>query len=145
MRLSLSVLRKYRISSKPRHGGILFQGSVWCGDNSRAARFRGRCLQRSTCTRVHNFNNKPIYTYMHVKCTCAYGNSCRPLTMQRDFEGGVYCDELADKCGDISRAVGFRGTARFRGNMVLSHNLLAIICVQLPSTCILQEKGIIML
>ena len=28
---------EYRISSKSRRGGILFQGSIWCGDNSRAA------------------------------------------------------------------------------------------------------------
>ena len=40
----------YRISSKSRRGEILFQGSVWCGDNSRAARFRGWHLQRSTRT-----------------------------------------------------------------------------------------------
>ena len=26
---------------------------------------------------------------MHVKCPCAYRNSCRPLTMRWDFEGGV--------------------------------------------------------
>ena len=38
--------------------------------------------------------------------------------MRRDFEGGVYWDELADKCGDISRAAGFRGAATFRGNTV---------------------------
>ena len=38
--------------------------------------------------------------------------------MQRDFEGGVYRDELADKCGDISRAAGFRGAGRFPGNTV---------------------------
>ena len=81
-----------------------------------AATIRGRRLQRSTRTRVHSFNNKPIC--MHVKCACAYGNCCRPLTMRRDFEGGVYWDELADRCGDISRAAGFRGAARFRGNTV---------------------------
>ena len=106
----------YRISSKSRRGEILFQGSVWCGDNSRAARFRGRRLQRSIRTHVHSFNNKP--SCMHVKCPCAYGNFCRPLTMRRDFEGGVYWDEMADRCGDISRAAGFRGAARFRGNTV---------------------------
>ena len=38
--------------------------------------------------------------------------------MRRDFEGGVYWDELADRCGEISRAVGFRGAARFLGNTV---------------------------
>ena len=38
--------------------------------------------------------------------------------MRRDFEGGVYWDELADRCGDILRAAGFRGAARFRGNTV---------------------------
>ena len=36
--------------------------------------------------------------------------------MRRDFEGGVYWDET---CGDISRAAGFRGAARFRGNTVI--------------------------
>ena len=56
---------------------------------------------------VHSFNNKP--SCMHVKCPCAYGNFYRPLTMRRDFEGGVYWDEMADRCGDISRAAGFRG------------------------------------
>ena len=106
----------YRISSKSRRGEILFQGSVWCGDNSRAARFRGRRLQRSIRTHVYSFNNKS--SYVHVKCPCAYGNCCRPLTMRRDFEGGVYWDELADRCGEISRAAGFRGAARFRGNTV---------------------------
>ena len=39
--------------------------------------------------------------------------------MQRDFEGGVYWDELAEICSEISRAVGFRGAARFRGNTVV--------------------------
>ena len=117
----------YRISSKSRRGGILFQGSVWCGDNSRAARFRGRRLQRSTRTRVHSFNNKPIC--MHVKCVCAYGNCCRSLTMRRDFEGGVYWDELADRCGDISRAAGFRGAARFRGNTVYTHHQWYVYCM----------------
>ena len=38
--------------------------------------------------------------------------------MWRDFEGGVYWDELADRCGDVLRAAGFRGAARFRGNTV---------------------------
>ena len=40
--------------------------------------------------------------------------------MWRDFKGGVYWDELAETCGDISRMMGFRGAARFRGNMVIS-------------------------
>ena len=39
--------------------------------------------------------------------------------MRRDFEGGVYWGEMADRCGDISRAAGFRGAARFRGNTVI--------------------------
>ena len=105
---------KHRISSKSRHSEILFQGSVWCGDNSSMARFRGWHLQRLTRTCIHSFNR-----YMHVKRLCAYGNWCRPLTMWRDFEGGVYWDELADRCSDISRAAGFRGAARFRGNTVV--------------------------
>ena len=99
---------RYRISSKSRCGGILFQGSIWCGDNSRVARFRGRHLQRSTRTRLHSFNDKPS-----VKYACAYGYCYQPLTMRRDFESGVYWDKLADRCGDISGAAGFRGAARF--------------------------------
>ena len=35
--------------------------------------------------------------------------------MRRDFEGGIYWNELADRCGDISRAAGFRGAATFQG------------------------------
>ena len=38
--------------------------------------------------------------------------------MRQDFEDGVYWDELAEICGDISRAAEFRGAARFRGNTV---------------------------
>ena len=44
--------------------------------------------------------------------------------MWRDFEGGVYWDELAEICSEISRAAKFRGAARFRGNTVVD---LAII------------------
>ena len=102
-----------------------FQGSIWCGDNSRAARFRGRLdfeggvyRDQHACAYTASIN-KPIC--MHVKCTCAYRYCCRPLTMQRDFEGGVYWDKLADRCGEISRAAGFRGAARFRGNTVHVH------------------------
>ena len=54
----------YHISSKSHRGEILFPGPVWCGDNSRAARFRGQHLQRSACTCAHSFNNKPIC--MHI-------------------------------------------------------------------------------
>ena len=79
-----------------------------------AATIRGRRLPRSTC--VHSFSNKP--SCMHLKCPCAYRNWCWPLTMRRDFEGGIYWDELADRCGDISRAAGFWSVARFRGNTV---------------------------
>ena len=32
--------------------------------------------------------------------------------MRRDFEDGVYWDELAEICGEISKAVEFRGAAR---------------------------------
>ena len=51
-------------------------------------------------------------------CVCAYIYCCRPRTMRWDFEGGVYWDELAEICGEMSRVVGFRGVARFRGNVV---------------------------
>ena len=47
----------------------------------------------------------------------------RPRTMRQDFEGGVY-----EICGDISRAAGFRGAAKFRGNTV-------------PVTCRLYRVG----
>ena len=38
--------------------------------------------------------------------------------MQRDFEGVVYWNEVAEICGEISRVAGFRGVARFRRNTV---------------------------
>ena len=91
-----------------------------------AATIRGRRLQRSIRTHVHSFNNKP--SCMHVKCPCAYGNCCRSLTMRQDFEGGVYWDKLADRCGDISRAAGFRGAARFRGNTVIASTIHPYAC-----------------
>ena len=62
----------YRISSKYRHGEISFQSPVWCGNNSRAARFQGQRLQRSVCTCAHSFNNKPIcmhiYSGFQIRC-----------------------------------------------------------------------------
>ena len=48
--------------------------------------------------------------------------------MQRDFEGGIYWDELAEICGDISRVVGFRGVARFQGNTVFLLRVVRIYC-----------------
>ena len=75
--------------------------------------------------RARAYTTSIIILFVHVKCACAYGNSCRPLTMRRDFEGGVYWDVLADRCVDISRAAGFRGAARFRGNTVYG----LILCV----------------
>ena len=38
--------------------------------------------------------------------------------MRQHFEGGVYWDELAEICSEISRVAGFRGAVRFQGNMV---------------------------
>ena len=32
---------------------------IWCGDKLKGDRFRGRCLQRGACTRVHSLNNDP--------------------------------------------------------------------------------------
>ena len=46
-----------------------------------------------------------------------YGNSCQPLTMRLDFEGGVYWDELTDRCSIdntwISDVATFRGWRDF--------------------------------
>ena len=36
--------------------------------------------------------------------------------MWQDIEGGIYWDELAETCSDISRAEKFQGAVRFRGN-----------------------------
>ena len=41
--------------------------------------------------------------------------------MRRDFEGGVYWNQLPCRCGEISRAAGLRRAARFRGNTVLEY------------------------
>ena len=75
------------------------------------ATIQGWHLQRWTCTHVYSFNNEPIC--MHVKCVCADVYRCRPCTMWHNFEDGVYQDELAEICGDISRVVGFRGNMVF--------------------------------
>ena len=89
-----------------------------------AATIRGRRQQRLTRTRVYTASIISLApSCMHVKCACTYGNCCWPLTMQRDFKGGIYWDELADRCGEISRAAGFRGAARFQGNTVCTWSL----------------------
>ena len=86
------------------------------------ARFWGRHLQRLTRMCIHSFNNKPICMY-----ACAYVNCCQPLTMWRNFEGGVYCDELVDGCSNISRAAGFQGVATFQENTVSAYFLVLVL------------------
>ena len=54
----------YHISSKSRRSEILFQGPVWCSDNSRAAKFRGRRLYVATEIDMQLHYNKPIC--MHI-------------------------------------------------------------------------------
>ena len=54
---------------------------------------------------------------------------CRPHTMWRDFEGGVYWDELVEICNDILRVAEFRGAARFQGNTVcMVHCCMSVPC-----------------
>ena len=79
-----------------------------------AATIRGRLdfeggVYRDQYARTYTASIISLRSCMHVKCPCAYGNCCRSLTMWRDFEGSVYWDELADRCGDNSRAAGFQG------------------------------------
>ena len=52
---------------------------------------------------------------MHVYWVCAFIYCCWPFTIRRDFEGGIFWDELTETCGDISKAAGCRGVARFWG------------------------------
>ena len=61
--------------------------------------------------------------------------------MWRDFEGGIYWDELAEICGDISRAARFQGVARFRGKTAHSSFTQHLEAnIQYPSyTCILLQ------
>ena len=59
----------YPISLKSRHGEISRHCTI-CGDNSRVARFQGRHLQRSTCTRVHSFSTNNECTYNAHVHTC---------------------------------------------------------------------------
>ena len=108
---------KSHISQKSCHNEIILQGSVWCGNNSRVVRFRGWHLQRSTRTEFHNkINYGPIW--MNI-CACTYMYRGQPLTMWQHFKGGIYWDNLAETCSDISRAAGFWGAATFRGNTVI--------------------------
>ena len=84
-------------------GWLDFEGSV----------YGNRHVRAHTASIISLF----VCTYNACAYTC---KSCWPFTMQRDFEGGIYWDELAETCGDISRAVEFWGVARFRGNMVFA-------------------------
>ena len=56
---------------------------------------------------IHSFNNEAIIILcahiMHIRIRIYRCQSC---TVQRDFKGGVYWDELAEMYGDISRVVG---------------------------------------
>ena len=58
-----------------------------------------------------------------------------PRTMRQDFEGGIYWDELAEICGEISRAAGFRGAARFQGNTVYMYTVGKIQRLQNRKMC----------
>ena len=70
---------------------------------------------------AHMHTASIISLFVCIYNACAYAcKSCWPFTMQWDFEGGIYWDELAETCGNISRVVGFWGVARFRGNMVFA-------------------------
>ena len=79
----------YRTSSKSCHGEILFQGPVWCDNNSRAARFQGRCLQRLILMHVHSFDNKPfvcthnacVYTYIAGDPLLGLGTLCSKIEL----------------------------------------------------------------
>ena len=84
-------------------GRLDFEGSVY----------------RNRHARVHTASIISLFVCIYNACayTC---KSCWPFTMQQDFEGGIYWDELAETCGDISRAVGFWDVARFRGSMVFA-------------------------
>ena len=57
-----------------------------------AATIRGRLdfeggVYRDRYARTYTASIIILRSCMHA---CAYGNCCRPLTMRRDFEGGVY-------------------------------------------------------
>ena len=63
---------------------------------------------------------------MYLWCVCAYAYCYRPRTMRWDFEGGVYWDEFAEICGEILRAAGFQGVARFWENTVIKMGVTLI-------------------
>ena len=90
---------------------------MWRQLNLRVARFQGRHLQRSARTHVYAASITSPFVCMYNVCAHTY-YCCRPFIMRRDFEGSIYWDELAEIRSDISRAVGFWGTVRFRGNTV---------------------------
>ena len=92
------------ISSKSRRGEILFQSSVWCGDNLRAARFWGWRLQRSTCTRVYT----PLIIHVSL-----FVSTCNARVH-------TYTAGNPLPCGEISRVVFIgmsmqKHVVRFRG------------------------------
>ena len=71
---------------------ILFQDPVWCGDNSRVA-------STEINTHVHT---QPTKFCMHLRVHILLST-----TMQRDFKGGMYWDDLAETRGNIARAARF--------------------------------------
>ena len=84
-----------RFYIKAQFGAVtIFEGGVYSDQHARTASI----VSLSECT----YN---VCAHMYY--------SWQSITMQQDFEGGVYWDEFPEKCGDISRAVGFRGAARF--------------------------------
>ena len=45
---------------------------------------------------------------MHIQCAFAYVYRYQPFTMRRDFEGSVYCDEIAEICGTFRGRLDFK-------------------------------------
>ena len=102
-----------------------------------AATIRGRLdfeggVYRDRYVRTYTASIIILRSCMHA---CAYGNCCRPLTMRRDFEGGVY----HGTSWQINAAT-FRGAARFRGNTVYYGKILR----EVKGLCVWQDQISIM-
>ena len=63
-----------------------------------------------------------VCTYSALRM-CIHTYIAIDSTMSEQFEGGIYWDELAERCCNISRVAGFRGAA---GNTVSDHYFVTV-------------------
>ena len=103
----------YNNSLKPNCGEIIFQGPVWCGDNSGQLDIKGgicRGQQRCGC------DNQHCSPCVHMNIACAHTHiAVDPLQCSKisrvEFIGMIYMPEST--CGDLLWVAIIQGAVRF--------------------------------